>query len=119
MELPTSLSTCLNEWTTQETVAFALLGSFARGDAGPFSDVDVVRFVNDDKHDAVSRTFLIDKDESGNRQGPAAIAEGKLHQWLVVRSTATPSQVEIWFTRPRPGGQLRRWTMRRTPAVGP
>ena len=100
MELPTSLSTGLNEWTTQETVAFALLGSFARGDAGPFSVVDVVRFVNDDKHDAESRTFLIDEEERGNRRGPAAIAEGKLRQWLVVRSTATPSKVESWFTDP-------------------
>ena len=42
----------LEAWTTPHTVAFALLGSYARGDAGPHSDVDIVRFVDDDKHEA-------------------------------------------------------------------
>lgn len=83
MELPPSLFSQLKIWMTDETVAFALLGSYARGDAGPFSDVDVVRFVNDDSYAAEGQngTFLLD-------------------DTLVVCSTATPSQVESWFTEP-------------------
>ena len=100
MELPTSLPSYLKEWTTDATVAFALLGSYARGDAGPFSDVDIVRFVNDDKQDAESRSFLIGAAGSRNRRNAFAPSGRPLRQWLVVRSTATPSQIESWFTEP-------------------
>ena len=81
-------------------MAFALLGSYARGDAGPFSDVDVVRFVSDDKHEAEPRSFLIGVEE-GKRAGECrAPARSFPHQWLVVRSTITPNQVESWFSDP-------------------
>ena len=60
MQLPPSLPSYMKAWTTDATVAFALLGSYARGDAGPFSDVDVVRFVSDDSHEAEVQSFLID-----------------------------------------------------------
>ena len=96
MDLPTSLSTYLEEWKTDETVAFALLGSYARGDAGPFSDVDVVRFVNSDTHDAESRSFLIEESEQ-EYGAPRAYSP---REWLVVLSTATPNQVESWFSEP-------------------
>jgi hypothetical protein len=35
----------VNEFTDSETVGFLLTGSYARGDAGPFSDVDLMKFV--------------------------------------------------------------------------
>ena len=98
--LPPGLSACIEEWKTGATVAFALLGSYARGDAGPFSDVDVVRFVSDDKHEAEPRSFLIGVEE-GKRAGECrAPARSFHHQWLVVRSTITPNQVESWFSDP-------------------
>ena len=100
MELPTSLPTYLNEWTTGATVAFALLGSYARGDAGLFSDVDVVRFVSDDQHGAESRTFLIGEAEDWNSPLHTGHGERSRCKWLVVLSTATPNQVESWFTEP-------------------
>lgn len=84
MELPVGLEAKLEEWTSPGTVAFALLGSYARGDAGPFSDVDVVRFLATDDapgHDADSLTALVDGQ-------------------LVVCSTATPAKVEDWFSQP-------------------
>ncbi len=100
MELPPELSSYLEVWTTPHTVAFALLGSFARGDAGAFSDVDVVRFVNDDKHDAEAQSFLIGGEECRPTGGePPPLLSIPLHR-LVVRSTITPSQVESWFTEP-------------------
>ena len=81
-------------------MAFALLGSYARGDAGPFSDVDVVRFVNDDKHDTEVQSFLIDGEEGKSGRDAGAPGGPNSRQWLVVRSTITPSQVESWFSEP-------------------
>lgn len=98
--LPHGVSTYLEAWKTEATEAFALLGSYARGDAGPFSDLDIVQFVHDNGHDVESRSFLIPKivekvgqeacREKGASRGPL----------LVVRSTVTPNQVERWFTEP-------------------
>ncbi len=81
-------------------MAFALLGSYARGDAGPFSDVDVVRFVNDDKHDTEVQSFLIGGEEGESGLDAGAPGRPNSRQWLVVRSTITPSQVESWFSEP-------------------
>jgi predicted nucleotidyltransferase len=61
--------------------ALALLGSYARDDAGPWSDLDVVRFVGDDADDAEAETHLI-------------------ADHLVVVSTVTPAQVTRWFAEP-------------------
>ncbi len=113
MELPQHIFSYLKDWTTDVTVAFALLGSYARGDAGPFSDVDVVRFVQNDDHDTDDHSFLlddIDRDCNGQSQCPTVTPHwrsgssnrraGSDFRTLVVLSTATPSQVESWFTEP-------------------
>ena len=66
----------------QEVAAVALMGSFARNDAGTFSDVDIVRFHRrDDTRQAESATYFI-------------------HDALVVVSDVVPWQVEDWFTKP-------------------
>ncbi|MDE0200689.1 MAG: nucleotidyltransferase domain-containing protein [Caldilineaceae bacterium] len=100
MDLPAELSTNLEDWKTEHTIAFALLGSYARGDAGPHSDVDVVRFVDDDKHEDEARTFLVGERERGTRRHEYVGAMHNPQRWLVVRSTVTPSQVESWFSEP-------------------
>ena len=100
MDLPAELSAYLEDWKTEYTVAFALLGSYARGDAGPHSDLDIVRFVDDDKHEADARSFLIGTGEGGTRRHENARALHKPRHLLVVRSTVTPSQVESWFSEP-------------------
>ncbi len=63
-------------------IALALTGSHARGDAGPFSDVDLVRLVGDDP-DPIEGvgSHLID---------------GR----LVVVGDVRPGEVESWFERP-------------------
>ncbi len=61
--------------------AFALMGSHARGDAGPHSDLDLVRFVDDTVNDTAAYTHLVDGQ-------------------LVVISTVTPAQVAAWFSEP-------------------
>ncbi len=99
-ELPPQLPACLEEWRTGATVAFALLGSYARGDAGPFSDVDVVRFVNDDKQEEEAQSFLIGGEEGVGAGEDRQQGRNIPHQWLIVRSTITPGQVESWFTEP-------------------
>jgi hypothetical protein len=63
--------------------AIALMGSHARGDAGPYSDVDLVRFVPE-----------ADADLAGT-------GSHLLDNVLVVVSNATPSRVESWFTEPK------------------
>ena len=66
----------------QEVAAIALMGSFARNDAGTFSDVDIVRFHRrNDTRQVESTTHFI-------------------HGVLVVISDVIPSQVEDWFTKP-------------------
>ncbi len=97
-QLPIDLEPHIEEWTTGASVAFALLGSYARGEAGHFSDVDVVHFVNDEKLADSSCSFLIERIAGSNASNPSR--GGKYFPCLVVRSTATPSQVESWFTEP-------------------
>lgn len=98
LHLPIDLAPHLTEWTTEATVAFALLGSYARGVAGHFSDLDVVQFVNDDRLADNSRSFLIER--IAGSDSPNSAASGQNSTCLVVRSTATPGQVESWFTEP-------------------
>ena len=100
MDLPAELPSYLEDWKTENTVTFALLGSYARGDAGPHSDLDVVRFVDDDKHEADARSFLIGTGEGGTGHKEDARAPHRPRHLLVVRSTVTPSQVESWFSDP-------------------
>lgn len=62
--------------------AIALYGSHARGDAGPDSDIDLIRFLQTDEADPPgSGSHLID-------------------DTLVVVSNYTPSTVASWFTEP-------------------
>jgi hypothetical protein len=58
------------------------MGSYARGDQGPFSDVDLVRFA--------------DKGVELRPDDGSYLIDGV----LVVVSTATPDRVEEWFSRP-------------------
>jgi hypothetical protein len=60
--------------------ALVLMGSYARGDAGPFSDIDVVRF-SDGTELPGAGSYLMD----GH---------------LVVVSNVTSGQVERWFSEP-------------------
>ena len=63
--------------------AVVLMGSHARGDAGPYSDVDLVRFVAEESADlAGAGSHLIDG-------------------VLVVVGNVTLSQAEEWFTQPQ------------------
>lgn len=62
--------------------ALVLMGSHARGDAGPFSDVDLVRFLPDDQDE-----------KSGDG---SFLNDGR----LVVVSSVVPSEVDAWFTQP-------------------
>jgi hypothetical protein len=62
--------------------AVALMGSFARGDAGQFSDVDLVLFTGSEEKE---RT-----DPESHR------VEGR----LVVVSEVTPGELERWFSEP-------------------
>lgn len=63
--------------------ALVLMGSHARGDAGPYSDVDLVRFV---------------AESDGDLPGAGShLQEGV----LIVVSNVTPSQVEGWFIDPK------------------
>ncbi len=62
--------------------ALVLMGSYARGDDGPFSDVDLVRFSRDEE------TIL---EYRGSH-----LIDGR----LIVVSDVTPSQVEAAFTQP-------------------
>jgi hypothetical protein len=65
-----------------EALALVLVGSHARGDAGPFSDVDLVRFTSADA------PFLPGRGSH--------LVDGR----LVVVSDAPPAEVESWFVRP-------------------
>lgn len=100
MDLPAELPSYLEDWKTEYTLAFALLGSYARGDAGLHSDLDIVRFVDDDKREADARSFLIGTGEGGTGWNEEERALYRPCRLLVVRSTVTPSQVESWFSDP-------------------
>ena len=100
MDLPAKLASYLEDWKTVDTVAFALLGSYARGDAGPHSDIDIVRFVGDDKQEAEAKSFLVENGKGETRPNEQTPPLHSPRLLLVVRSTVTPSQVESWFTDP-------------------
>lgn len=63
-----------------DVAALVLMGSHARGDAAPFSDVDLVRFVRSAEA-AKAKTLLVDDQ-------------------LVVVSTVTPERIDPWFCEP-------------------
>lgn len=63
--------------------AIVLMGSFARGDAGPYSDVDLVRFLDSDTAD------------------PPGKGSHLQHGRLLMVSHVIPDLVQRWFTEPR------------------
>ncbi|MBX3001800.1 MAG: nucleotidyltransferase domain-containing protein [Caldilineaceae bacterium] len=82
MNLPISLDPLLQQYDGPDVRAFVIMGSYARGEANPFSDVDLIRFVDDDALVADADSHLIDG-------------------YLTVVSTVTPAQVDGWFTDPK------------------
>lgn len=78
---PDELAILAARFAPSEAAAVALMGSHARGDAGPYSDVDIVRFL----------------------PGPGALPDDGTHYLagrLVVAGSVTPEQVEHWFSHP-------------------
>lgn len=82
MKLPISLDPLIQQYDGPGVRAFVIMGSYARGEATPFSDVDLVRFVDDVALAVNADTHLI---------------EGA----LTVVSTVTPDRVDAWFTDPK------------------
>ncbi|HLF08486.1 MAG TPA: nucleotidyltransferase domain-containing protein [Dehalococcoidia bacterium] len=64
--------------------AIALVGSHARGDAGPYSDVDIIRFVSNagSRYNSVDGTYILDSH-------------------LVVVKTVLPKEIDDWFAKPQ------------------
>lgn len=76
------IATLAEQFDGPQVRALVLMGSHARGTAGPYSDVDLVRIM------------------AGTE--PPAVADGTYLRdgRLVVASSVTPAQVEKWFTEP-------------------
>jgi hypothetical protein len=82
MNLPPAAADILQRFDHPSVQAIALLGSHARGDAGPFSDVDLLRLVAADAPELPDNgTHLI---------------EGR----LVNVGSAAPADTASWFKRP-------------------
>jgi hypothetical protein len=79
--LPVVLDPLLQKHDAPGVRAFVLMGSHARGEAGPHSDIDLVYFVDDSLPEAEAVTYLVDSQ-------------------LVVVSCVTPAKVESWFSEP-------------------
>jgi hypothetical protein len=79
--LPFDLNQFWKEWDSPRPQAIALLGSFARGDAGPFSDVDLLFLMPADAAQPTRTSFLV-----ADR--------------LVNVNAVRPEQIDGWFTEP-------------------
>lgn len=79
--LPIDLHCMWEQWASPLPQAIALLGSYARGDAGPSSDVDLLFLLPAGAAKPERTTFLID----GH---------------LVVVNAVAPEQIDGWFTEP-------------------
>jgi hypothetical protein len=80
MNLPVPLEQLIQRFDVPGVHALVLMGSYARGEAGPYSDIDVVRF-----------TDGTDLPGAGS-----SLMDGH----LVVVSDVAPGQVERWFSEP-------------------
>ena len=80
MILPVPIEQILHLFDAPSVRAIVLMGSYARGETGPFSDIDVVRFTDGSELPGAG-SYLIDR-------------------YLVVVSDVTPRQIERWFTDP-------------------
>jgi hypothetical protein len=72
----------VHQFNHPTVTAIALFGSHARGDAGPASDIDLIRFVNHEDAD------------------PPGSGSHLIEDTLVVVTNYTPTTVEHWFTEP-------------------
>jgi hypothetical protein len=77
-----AISKLLQQFDVPGVRAVVLMGSYARGDAGPFSDIDLVRFVDQ------------------RAPQPAGTGSHLIDGHLVVVSNVLPTNVEDWFTEP-------------------
>jgi hypothetical protein len=82
MIMPCDPAQLASRFDAPSVQALVLVGSYARGDAGPFSDIDLIRFVAD------QAAALPD---NGSH-----LIDGR----LVVVSEVRPPQVAEWFSRP-------------------
>lgn len=83
MQTAIDFSSLAQQFNAPGVEAIVLMGSHARGNAGPYSDVDLVRFVAE-----------VDADLAGTG---SHLIDGQ----LVVVSNIPPSRVEAWFTEPQ------------------
>ena len=79
--LPFDLDEFWKQWGSPRPQAIALLGSYARGDAGPFSDVDLLFLLPADAPPPERTSFLVE-------------------DRLVTVNAVTPDQIDGWFTEP-------------------
>ena len=79
--IPIDLDRVLQQWPPPRPQAVALLGSYARGDAGPFSDVDFLFLLPAGAQKPKHTNFLLD-------------------ERLVTVNAVTPEQMDGWFTEP-------------------
>jgi hypothetical protein len=77
---PVPIEQLIHRFDAPGVRALVLMGSYARGEAGPFSDIDVVRLTDGSELPGAG-SYLMDG-------------------YLVVVSDVTPGQVERWFTEP-------------------
>lgn len=84
MQLLPNLEALARQFDAPNVNAIVLMGSYARGDPGPFSDIDLVRFTD-------KRKKLSPKPKDGSY-----LIDG----YLVVVSSVNLAQVEEWFLRP-------------------
>lgn len=82
VSLPFSLDELLPRFDGPGVAAVVLMGSYARGDPGRDSDVDVVRFLD------------------GSTTGVTGAGSHLIGGHLVVVSDVAPADVEAWFTQP-------------------
>lgn len=80
-KLPVSPAELVGKFDAPGVEAIVLMGSYAAGNAGPFSDIDLVRLVEKGAEPPLSGSHL-----PGDT--------------LVVVSNVSPAEVEAWFTKP-------------------
>lgn len=79
--LPFKLDEFWKQWDSPHPQAIALLGSYARGDAGPFSDVDLLFLMPAEASPPARTIFLV---------------EGR----LVTVNAVFPERIDGWFSEP-------------------
>ena len=79
--LPIDLQHLWLQWDSPRPQAIALLGSYARNDAGPFSDVDLLFLLRADAPQPEYTSFLVE-------------------DRLVTVNAVWPEQIDGWFTEP-------------------